>query len=144
MMWHESARELKALNPELRHADIALLLGVSRTAVTKALNPERTRKWTRRDNIRRRPQRRAWDRENYERIRKDLCECGTPKKMGSDLCQRCCNAQRGSHRPTIEQLWADGRSIREIRAVTGIAAWTPGPYRVSGWDLPYRYKVAAR
>lgn len=42
------------------------------------------------------------------------------------------------HRTMIEAMWADGLTIAQIRGATGIAAFTPGPYRQHGYDLPHR------
>ena len=86
-------------------------------------------------------QKRKWDSEHRY---KPCPRCGAPRSRDKQMCLRCRTAERRRLQPLIERLWAEGQTIREIRAATGVSAFTPGPYRKDGWNLPYRYRVNGR
>lgn len=62
-------------------------------------------------------------------------------------CLACRVAVKEAVWRELQSLWAEGRSMPEIRAAFG---WTHGHLsvemtrmRAAGWDLPHRYKLGA-
>jgi hypothetical protein len=133
--WHEAARIIRAAHPEWSDGRIAEFLGVSKSAVWKALNPERARVVVRRSNAKRRPAKREWDRAHKE-ARYDHCECGARKLKRSSRCDACLRAVAEARRQLAEGMWADGWRESEIREVLG--TFQVGAARQGGWNLPYR------
>lgn len=135
--WHALARQLDAEG--LTNGQIAARCGVTASAVSKALNPERAREYNRRENAHRREIKTLWDRENYQRIRKDRCECGTTKIKGSERCQECYDATAAVRRTLAEGMWAAGWTLGEMGDAFGVKGCKYFPaQRVRGWDLPHR------
>jgi predicted transcriptional regulator len=141
--WHERARALAAEGKS--HPEIAVLFGVTKSAVWKACHPERIAELSRIDNARRRQQKREWEREHY----RGECEvCGA--RTGKRSCTRCPkhSLAREAHRQRREEIqrrWLAGESLNEIAAALGTtknsAQVTVHRMRREGWDMPYRYKI---
>lgn len=122
-VWHEQARQLKAAHPELAVREIAERFGVTSSAVSKALNPERTRERVRRENLRRKTEKQAWARTEEgramrqrikDRHRAVCIDCGSKcgpgsKWEGVERCVACENAQRQRRHEAlldvIEAMW---------------------------------------
>lgn len=143
--WYERARELHASG--LSYAEIGRELSVTRSAVAKALNPERAREWNRRANglPGRSKAKRAWDRANPE-SHSDACPCcGGLKRRVSDRCEGCRRAVADVRRTLAEGMWADGWPHRDMAGPLGVRKFDSGKARLEyGWDLPYRYAGTKR
>lgn len=150
--WHEEARAMKAAEPHLSDREIAVRFGVTRSAVTKVLDPERTRRWNREMNAKRGPAKRAWDRQwarseaGRTRCQSPLCDnlCGIgsarkdPRLRG--YCQSCVGDIADIRRSVGEGVWAAGWTVPEFYEVIGVQV---GMCRLRGWDLPYRNRTYA-
>lgn len=146
------ARELR--DEGLSQSEIARRVGVTPSAVFKWLNPDRAREYARRDRARpgRQESKNAWLRERDRSPEgRSICEtcgglCGiASRKHGYRECMACKRLRRKTRGHEIERLWAEGRTLREIRERFG---WSAGRIamemdwlRKNGFDLPYRYAV---
>lgn len=139
--WRAQAHAMKDADPSLSNAEIGRRLGRHRSAVLKALNPDRAKAYNRVSEARpgRREQKTAWDRAHYV-DRFDSCECGTEKLKRSTRCQDCFTTVAAVRRTLAEGMWADGWSLKDMSAAFGVTAAYFGVRRLDqGWDLPYRY-----
>lgn len=143
-------------------AAIGRRLGVTGSAVWKALNPDAARAMARQSNRQRQPQKNAWMRE-YSRRPEVRGTCANPRcdnlrgqraqqerpaegerrRAGGRVyqrgyCQECTQTIAEVRRSLGEGVWADGWSAAEFREITGSIA---AVVRSRGWDLPRRYAV---
>ena len=156
-----SVREKDARAQELRaqgltYQEIAEEMGLSSAkAAWCCCNREKVSE----ENLRRRSDKQEWARQH----RATCPRCGGPMAVGSGgrrrgtrqrplLCVGCRKALRReavvARDKILEQLWAEGKSMREIAAEFG---WTKGHIAVEmnyarerGANLPYRYRAGKR
>jgi AraC-like DNA-binding protein len=154
--WHDDARALHAANPGWAYARIARDLGVSASAVQKALNPELARKYSARAEAKpgRQEAKRAWERTETARGRCERCGelRGTAAAVkGYRLCRPCEHLNRAEIHETrlslVEGMWTDGWPVREISETLGYATRTgANPYidqlRKAG-RIGFRYAACA-
>lgn len=120
--WREKALALHAEQPSRSHAAIASECGVTRSAVSKLLNPEGACMYSKRDNDRseRRAAKRAWDRSDAGR---GICaQCNKPKGIAGyrrTLCRDCWGAEQKEKREMIVELRREGLLNTEIAARVG-------------------------
>lgn len=144
--WRDQARAMHSADPGLSYAEIGRRFGVTRSAVSKLLNPDRAKIYNQRSEASpgRREAKTAWDRANYGK-RFDWCECGLAKLKISERCVDCLHATATVRRTLAEGMWADGWSLREMAAAMGVKAGYFSVMRIErGWDLPYRYQGTKR
>ena len=155
--WHEEARRLRNAHPDWSNAKIGRALGVTGSAVTKALHPERRKEYNRRAESQpgRREAKLAWNRS--EKARGVCRRCNGPRGIGTahqggDLCWPCERMRRAEVHETrlsiVEGMWDDGWLSREIAETLGYATPTgAGPYldelRKAG-RIGYRYAACAQ
>ena len=104
---------------------IAERFGVSPSCVTKWLNPERYREKVRRDNARRGPAKRQWERENAT----PCVDCGEQtSKPGHERCVAChkerLNADARARCERYIQLRREGLTNPEIAEREGVPVYT--------------------
>ena len=115
--WHSEARRLSAQGMTVRQ--IAQRLGKSRGGVQYALQPEKDSK-------------------------RPCPKCGAPRSRNWTQCDACRHAEWQAHRERVERMWAEGFSVPEICAATGMKTFPTTAYRDKGWNLPYRYRNTKR
>lgn len=148
------ARELK--DQGLSNAEIARRLGVTPSAITKWLNPEKTQEWNRIQNAKRHQAKLRWqnEKDRSPEGRGECQSCGQLKGIGmgrhgvTGICIYCIGAEHDRKGTEYERLWAEGKKFREIQKEMD---WSPGmvrkmldEYRGQGYNLPYRYKPGKR
>lgn len=143
--WRLKAAGLRAQG--LSQTEIAKRCGVTPGAVSKALNPERAKEYTRRANERRDPERKRQQDASYEQRMMHPCAgCGRPVSRCAERCRPCFIEHVQEDRRRIVEMWAAGASMREIAAAIGTSkvslGTTMAEMRRDGWDLPYRYRIA--
>lgn len=116
--WHVEARHLSS-EEGMSVRQIAARLGKSHGGVQYALQPEK-------DKTRPCP------------------NCGERSHRGSAQCMSCRRAAQAARRALVERMWAEGATIKEICAATGMQDFQTSAYRELGWDLPYRYRNTKR
>lgn len=144
------ARRLSAAG--LSYGEIGRRLDQSRSCIAKWLNPERTREWNRRGNSGRARQ----DRKNQwtRGARKDPSylkpcpECGKPTSAfvwavnEPAKCWGCIQGEKETRWVRIEEMWAEGRTMRQIAEQLGVSMdWIKadfGKMRKAGRNLPHR------
>jgi transposase len=129
--------------------EIGEALGVTTSAVSKWLDPEKAREWNRLGNAKRGPAKRA---EENRLDGRPCPECGAPRKRGcarrATLCRDCrrrlIHEARVARRGRIGEMWRAGASRRAIAAALQSTPQSIGVeiarMRGDGWDLPYRRK----
>jgi transposase len=145
----EKVKEAQSLRDGgLLDREIAERFGVTRSAVTKWLNPNR-KEWERTQNAKRGPAKRAWAQAN----RAACPSCGKPMREGSrspshrsKSCRDCEHHRRRQpyleRGKQIEGWWNEGLTYPQLQARLG---WTKSRLAVEihrlrrdGFDLPYR------
>jgi hypothetical protein len=139
--WHQQARDLAAQGVGVR--EIGRRIGVSHTAVSKVLNPERTRKRRQLENARYRGRKRQWDASPNGR---GVCErCGGLKGIGSTyshaLCSSCFADKLDEDARKFIALWNAGLTAADIAESVGMCY--PKSVYVRAFNLRSRGYVLA-
>lgn len=150
--WKEEARAMKAADPSLSNGEIGSRLGRTRSAVWKALNPERTSELRRAENAKRQPIKNEWQNKadrtaTYRAVCEScggLCGIGSGRSRQSRLCVSCIARRHEERCQKIEALWAEGVPIKEMTVLMGVSRHglneLLSEMRKSG-RLPYRYRA---
>lgn len=144
--WHDAARLLRRQNPGWTNRQIGEALGVTASAVSKALRPARDRSRERESSNRWKGQNRDRARAyNREYLEVSCPECGGPMQRGHETCRACWMAAAEVRRMLAEGMWADGWTCREIGEVFGWSKEHMG-VRIAQWRknghanaFPHRY-----
>lgn len=140
------ARELRAAGTG--YQEIADSLGIGCSTAYSWINSERVAPYRNGRAID--PERaRAYDRV-YGATHRSECErCGGDRPRGNHgggLCEACIQDDVDQKGKSLEEMWANGLTIKEICSRLG---WTKGHFSVEihrfrekGYELPYRYKLS--
>lgn len=147
--WHEAARAMKAANPERSNASIARELGVTDSAMWRALNPDAYKASTKNTNARRGPAKRTWEKQM-----RATCSCcggpcgpgtlrvdGTTRRLVGEVCQACRTVRRVD---LVVQMWDLRRNEAllntEIAARLDVSVYLVATelsrLRTLGYDVP--------
>lgn len=140
---HDEARRLVAAGASV--AELAARYGVTYAAVYRVVNHERAAESRRRDNAKRRAAKRESERQHRRKPCLGGCGALTWHKTGqSGYCLDCTPARAPAREraATVERLWNEGLTLREIAARLGSSAKSISVdvtrLRQAGHDLPYR------
>jgi hypothetical protein len=72
------------------------------------------------------------DRHNWK-----TCACGSRMGRGYEMCWACWKRVLDGNRRCVEELWAEGHTVREMKELLG-PGFNVSVLRSRGYNLPYR------